>query len=61
MKNVKLFEDFINEDNISNKIFELTELEKQISGFTDQAMVKARVAITTFSTSKFSPTFIFIF
>jgi len=57
MKNVKLFEDFINEDAISNKIFELTELEKTINGFTDQAMVKARVAITTFSTSKFKLVF----
>ena len=53
MKNIKEFEEFINEDNISNKIFELSELEKQINGFTSQALVKAKVAITTFSVSKF--------
>ena len=53
MKNIKVFEEFINEDNISNKIFELSELEKQINGFTSQALVKAKVAITTFSVSKF--------
>lgn len=53
MKNVKLFEEFINEDIDSNKIFELTELEKTINGFTGQAQVKAKVAITTFSVSKY--------
>ena len=53
MKNIKIFEEFISEDADSNKIFELTELEKTINGFTDQALVKARVAMTTFSVGKF--------
>ena len=53
MKNIKLFEEFINEEAIPNKIFELTEIEKTINGFTDQALVKARVAMTTFSVGKF--------
>lgn len=53
MKNVKLFEEFINEDTDSNKIFELTELEKTINGFTGQALARARVGITTFSVSKY--------
>lgn len=57
MKNVKLFEEFVNDDNTSNKIFELSELEKEINGFTDQALVKAKVAITTSSTSKFKLVF----
>ena len=48
MKNIKVFEEFINENNIR-----FSELEKQINGFTSQALVKAKVAITTYSVSKF--------
>lgn len=53
MKNVKLFEEFIDEDNTSNQIFELSELEKEIDGFTGKALARARVGITTFSVSKY--------
>ena len=53
MNSIKSFEEFVNEDVTSDKLFELTELEKEINGFTSNALVKARVAITTFSVAKF--------
>ena len=52
MKNVKLFEEFVNEE-VNEQNIRFTELEKTINGFTDQALVKARVAMTTFSVGKF--------
>lgn len=52
MKNVKLFEEFVNKE-VNEKNIRFTELEKKIHGFTDQALVKARVAMTTFSVGKF--------
>ena len=52
MKNVKLFEEFVNKE-VNEKNIRFTELEKTINGFTDQALVKARVAMTTFSVGKF--------
>ena len=52
MKNIKLFEEFVNGE-VNEKNIRFTELEKTINGFTDQALVKARVAMTTFSVGKF--------